>query len=347
MPEEMTQQGQGDVAEPPNTRFVSKPVEIEAHRIGIDPWPAAAWEAVTRNEIRLYDCGKPDGYIIVRTLEGEMRGNHGDWLIQGTEGEFYPCKPSVFERKYQARTLLSSSRGEQGWHPIETGIAELADDTLVIVGCTQGVLDIWCGRYLREEKAKQDSGVYRSSPHLAWFPTHWRPRPSAPGSVPTSLAGQVPETAKRLVELAEHCAEGRIDGNAKDISHHPPGCPCESHLLERMQSSPQPTAGGDAPTEPRNTTHSLDTFAAKVEFVLSAASGHPDHWSAYDRNILHIAQLADDALSAERARVIEECAKASERYLRKLRGFEVDYSMEEGCGNALRALGQQDTGGAG
>lgn len=100
---------------PPNTRFVSKPVEIEAHRIGIDPWPDAAWEAVTRNEIRLYDCGKPDGYIIVRTLEGEMRGNHGDWLIRGTEGEFYPCKPSVFERKYEARTLLSSSRGEQGW----------------------------------------------------------------------------------------------------------------------------------------------------------------------------------------------------------------------------------------
>lgn len=100
-----------DVVEPANTRFVSKPVEIEAHRIGIDPWPDAAWEAVTRNEIRLYDCGKPDGYIIVRTLEGEMRGNHGDWLIRGTEGEFYPCKPSVFERNYEPFDRLRSLAG--------------------------------------------------------------------------------------------------------------------------------------------------------------------------------------------------------------------------------------------
>lgn len=42
-------------------------------------------------------------------------------------------------------------------------------------------------------------------------------------------------TSEKLVELAKHCAEGRIDGVARDISHHSPRCPCESHLLERMQ----------------------------------------------------------------------------------------------------------------
>jgi hypothetical protein len=38
----------------------------------------------------------------ITTLEGVMRANVGDWIIRGTEGELYPCKPSVFERKYEA-----------------------------------------------------------------------------------------------------------------------------------------------------------------------------------------------------------------------------------------------------
>lgn len=38
----------------------------------------------------------------VSTLEGPLTIRVGDWLIQGTEGEFYPCKDSVFRRKYEA-----------------------------------------------------------------------------------------------------------------------------------------------------------------------------------------------------------------------------------------------------
>lgn len=37
----------------------------------------------------------------VKTLEGTMCCSAGDWVICGTEGELYPCKPSVFERKYE------------------------------------------------------------------------------------------------------------------------------------------------------------------------------------------------------------------------------------------------------
>lgn len=179
----MSTQGQGDVVGPPNTRFVSKPVEIEAHRIGIDPWPDAAWEAVTRNEIRLYDCAKPDGYIIVRTLEGEMRGNHGDWLIRGTEGEFYPCKPSVFERKYEARTLLSSSRGEQG-----INAAEIAQNVAVrVAGLSDRTSpDDWPEAML--VTSEELHLIVMSEIHEALYDAK-----SAPGPVPTSLAGQVPD----------------------------------------------------------------------------------------------------------------------------------------------------------
>lgn len=37
----------------------------------------------------------------VETLEGPLTIREGDWLIEGTEGEFYPCKDSVFQRKYE------------------------------------------------------------------------------------------------------------------------------------------------------------------------------------------------------------------------------------------------------
>ena len=37
----------------------------------------------------------------IETLEGEMRAHNGDYLIQGVEGELYPCKRRVFEKTYE------------------------------------------------------------------------------------------------------------------------------------------------------------------------------------------------------------------------------------------------------
>jgi len=42
-----------------------------------------------------------DGKLIVRTSEGMMIAEPGDWIIRGVEGEFYPCKQSVFEKTYE------------------------------------------------------------------------------------------------------------------------------------------------------------------------------------------------------------------------------------------------------
>lgn len=87
-----------------NKRFRKKPVIVEAHRISIDPWPDAAWEAVKRDDITLHQCALKTGFILVKTPEGEMRGEHGDWLLRGVEGEFYPCKPEIFDKTYEAVT---------------------------------------------------------------------------------------------------------------------------------------------------------------------------------------------------------------------------------------------------
>ncbi len=37
----------------------------------------------------------------IKTLEGDMAANDGDWIIKGVNGEFYPCKPDIFAKTYE------------------------------------------------------------------------------------------------------------------------------------------------------------------------------------------------------------------------------------------------------
>lgn len=50
-------------------------------------------------------CTKADAPGIasphIHTLEGAMLVNKGDWIIKGVAGEFYPCKPDIFEATYE------------------------------------------------------------------------------------------------------------------------------------------------------------------------------------------------------------------------------------------------------
>ena len=80
-------------------QYRKKPVVIEAHRIGDDGWPDAIWNGVEKNEIILRMDQQPQ-HVIIKTLEGDMRGDLGDWIIRGVKGEFYPCKPDIFEATY-------------------------------------------------------------------------------------------------------------------------------------------------------------------------------------------------------------------------------------------------------
>lgn len=37
----------------------------------------------------------------INTLEGTMRASQGDYIIRGVHGEYYPCKPDIFEKTYE------------------------------------------------------------------------------------------------------------------------------------------------------------------------------------------------------------------------------------------------------
>lgn len=39
--------------------------------------------------------------LLIQTLEGEMRAQEGDYIIKGVKGEFYPCKPDIFQMTYE------------------------------------------------------------------------------------------------------------------------------------------------------------------------------------------------------------------------------------------------------
>jgi hypothetical protein len=87
-------------------KYVKKPVVISAFRYGIDARPDWFDSKVTSNEI-ITHIGidrkeTQDYYCEIKTLEGVMVGKLGDYIIQGIQGEVYPCKPDIFEKTYLA-----------------------------------------------------------------------------------------------------------------------------------------------------------------------------------------------------------------------------------------------------
>lgn len=50
-----------------------------------------------------YEVGKgiPSKQLVIHTLEGDMIASRNDFIIKGVDGEFYPCKPNIFEETYE------------------------------------------------------------------------------------------------------------------------------------------------------------------------------------------------------------------------------------------------------
>ena len=90
--------------------YRKKPVVIEAFQITRQmiedhlfegkpmPWglsrSRASWNIGQR---RIDHCD-----FAIKTIEGTMYAIEGDWIIKGIKGEFYPCKPDIFEATYEA-----------------------------------------------------------------------------------------------------------------------------------------------------------------------------------------------------------------------------------------------------
>jgi len=94
-------------------KFRKKPVVIEAVQLRWDTWN----EMCEFASVGKLTDGKTEGCyldengnvtsssdrigILIPTLEGLMIGSQNDWIIKGVKGEFYPCKPDIFEATYE------------------------------------------------------------------------------------------------------------------------------------------------------------------------------------------------------------------------------------------------------
>jgi hypothetical protein len=75
-------------------KYRKKPVEVEA--VQLTPLNLEEVERFVGG-----DVGTDGGEVVIATLEGAMRASIGDFIIRGVKGEFYPCKPDIFEQTYE------------------------------------------------------------------------------------------------------------------------------------------------------------------------------------------------------------------------------------------------------
>lgn len=87
-------------------RFRKRPVVIEAVKYdGSSTGSDAIRHWIDTGEYVTYRVRTTDvRSMSIPTLEGAMIALPGDWIIKGVQGEFYPCKPDIFEATYKPVT---------------------------------------------------------------------------------------------------------------------------------------------------------------------------------------------------------------------------------------------------
>jgi len=86
-------------------QYRKKPIVIEAIQ-----WNGNNFDDIenfANKKVRYYSTWDINEYIedrstlLIYTLEGTMIASVGDFIIKGVKGEFYPCKPDIFEATYE------------------------------------------------------------------------------------------------------------------------------------------------------------------------------------------------------------------------------------------------------
>lgn len=104
-------------------KYRKKPVEIDAMTFtgemddDIELWLGSSFNSWLPSQQKLE----------IITLEGIITASAGDYVIRGVQGEFYPCKPDIFEQTYERVDAPALSEQEQaevdrfGIHDDDTG----------------------------------------------------------------------------------------------------------------------------------------------------------------------------------------------------------------------------------
>jgi len=109
-------------------KFRKKPVVVEAHMFAggkIEPgWPKGWLDAPHSFSADGESC-------FIKTLEGIHEARKGDWIICGIAGEFYPCKPDIFEQTYEPVSELQCDLCGGWYKHMQTILVTKHDETEV------------------------------------------------------------------------------------------------------------------------------------------------------------------------------------------------------------------------
>ena len=83
-------------------KYRNKPVVIEAVQWSPGVILPKEWADNGVSQIIYVEQPLTGPELAIKTLEGVMTARPGDFIIKGVKGEFYPCKPDIFEATYEA-----------------------------------------------------------------------------------------------------------------------------------------------------------------------------------------------------------------------------------------------------
>ena len=85
-------------------KVIKKRITVDAVRLNPDEDDKAeilSWSTKERPIVIVVDENNDSIYAEIKTLEGTMRADKGDWIIKGIKGEVYPCKDNIFSESYE------------------------------------------------------------------------------------------------------------------------------------------------------------------------------------------------------------------------------------------------------
>ena len=117
--------------------------------------------------------------LVIHTLEGDHHASYGDYIIKGVNGKFYPCKPDIFAKTYEAALPTLTPPNE--WVSVEERLPGSQEDVLVVAfwhECWQTMIG-WHSdagkkwRVITPHGEREPGGV-----------SHWMPIPAPPDRRP-------------------------------------------------------------------------------------------------------------------------------------------------------------------
>lgn len=84
-------------------RYVKKPVVIDAFQFTEKTTLKEIYTffgVINDTDEKPFNLTTSNSLLSIKTLEGTMLAQTGDYIIKGIKGEFYPCKPDIFEQTY-------------------------------------------------------------------------------------------------------------------------------------------------------------------------------------------------------------------------------------------------------